>query len=408
MLEISVTRGNETLGYVVVDSTVAGTSRGGLRLAPCVGLPELRDAARNMTLKFGFLGLAQGGAKAGVLGDPDSPLEVRRQRLTAFGEAASAILRRRVYLPDADMGTRVEDVRALLAAAGVRIRRREWNSGRSGYYTALTVLCGITRSLAQIGSSLAGRTVAIQGFGKVGAELAALAVEQGARVVAVSTAHAALLNPKGLDIGRLINLAQLHGAACVTRYDDAERTPPESLLEFDVDVLCPCAGWRSIHDGNADRVRARVVCSGANTPMTTEAERSFFGRGIVCLPDFVTNSGGVLGGTLAYAGVPDHRIASFIDRYLGPRMTSLLDEAARRMAPPAEIAVPRALRRHSGMARRAERPPLASRCVSAALGLYARGWVPRWLTAALACSYLGPGVASDGERYTVDGGEARA
>src|SRR3989304_5438495 len=93
------------LGYVAIDSTVRDRSCGGLRMLPDIDEAEIRALARSMTLKYGFLGLPQGGAKAGVRCDPEAPKEERRQRLATFGQAIAPLLLSRIYVPGTDMGT---------------------------------------------------------------------------------------------------------------------------------------------------------------------------------------------------------------------------------------------------------------------------------------------------------------
>lgn len=124
-LACTVIRDGSPVGFLAVDSTVAGRACGGLRLAPGVDEAEVRVLARSMTLTYGFLGLPQGGAKAGVRGDPEAPEEERRALLRAFGRAIAPLLRARLYTPGPDMGTTNEDIRQMLAAAGARPRRRE-------------------------------------------------------------------------------------------------------------------------------------------------------------------------------------------------------------------------------------------------------------------------------------------
>ncbi|MDI7277102.1 MAG: Glu/Leu/Phe/Val dehydrogenase dimerization domain-containing protein, partial [Anaerolineae bacterium] len=94
---------------------------------------EIRGLARAMTLKYGFLGLPQGGAKAGVRGDPEAPLPERRERLLAFARAIAPLLQRRIYVPGTDMGTDNADIRTLLQVVGVRVKARELRGTDSGY-----------------------------------------------------------------------------------------------------------------------------------------------------------------------------------------------------------------------------------------------------------------------------------
>jgi glutamate dehydrogenase (NAD(P)+) len=380
--------GSEVIGYVVIDSTVRGRSRGGLRMAPDVDEGEVRGLARTMTLKYGFLGLPQGGAKAGLRGDPEASLAERRRRLAAFGRAVAPLLLSRVYLPDTDLGTDRADVRHMLESVGMRTKRRELGGSRSGYYTALTVFTAAKRTVAHIGLDLSGCSVAIEGFGKVGAALARLFAEANARVVAISTVRATIFDPRGLDVGRLSRLAADAGSRAVELYGDADVIERAALLELPVDLLCPCARHDSLRADNATRVRARIVCPGANNPVTTAAERVLFERGIWCLPDFVTNSGGVLGGTMEFASIRTTTIASFIDRDFGARLTWLLTEAARRGVTPREVAVRVARQRFDMVRRDTANPTPLRRALDGGLAAYHRGWIPGRLVAAASLPYF--------------------
>ncbi|MGH7542895.1 MAG: Glu/Leu/Phe/Val dehydrogenase dimerization domain-containing protein, partial [Gemmatimonadota bacterium] len=214
--------GDQVLGFVAIDTTVRGRALGGLRLAPDVTAEEVAGLARAMTLKYGLAGLPQGGAKAGVLGDPDAPVPERRDRLETFARAIAPLLKDRVYQPDTDMGTHAEDIHAMLGAVGVRVGRRALRNDQSGYYTALTVLAGARAALSRRGLRLESATAAIEGFGSVGGSLAMLLDRTGARVVAISTSRGALHCPGGLDVGRLQELAAQHGSRVVLEYPEAE------------------------------------------------------------------------------------------------------------------------------------------------------------------------------------------
>lgn len=392
-LVCTVKQGPEVLGYVVIDSAVGGQSSGGLRLLPDLDEAEMRGLARAMTLKYGFLGLPRGGAKAGVRGDPEAPLSERRERLIAFGQAVAPLIRSRIYVPGTDMGTTNDDLRVMYQAMGMHIKRRELSVSQSGLYTAWTVFASARQAVRHRGLSLAGLTVAVEGFGKVGGPLAALLAGAGARVVAVSTSHEAIYNPQGLDVNRLTALAADNGSQVVERYADAERMDRAALLELPVDLLCPCARHDSIHVGNVSRVPARIICPGANNPVTPEAERILFERGVLCLPDFVTNCGGVLGGGMEFAAVPPARIAQFIERHIGARVAGILEDAERQHVLPREVAIPLALRRFEQVRQQAEHPTPLSHLFNAGLELYRRGGIPGPLVAALSLPYFGRSLA---------------
>jgi glutamate dehydrogenase (NAD(P)+) len=333
-LRITISKGDEVIGYLVIDSIVGGHSYGGIRIMPDIDEEEVNLLARSMTLKFGFLGLPHGGAKAGVLGNPEGPHEERLERLKAFGQAIATLLVNRVFIPSTDMGTEMHDIRYMVKSAGIPLRRRDFSVERSGYYTALTVFISLKQAARHLGMKIDKSTIAIEGFGKVGAALAVLLSEANAHVVAISTSRGAIYNPMGLNIVRLNQLTAEAGSRVVDIYTDAERIDRESLLELPVDILCPCARINSIHAGNAGSISARFICPGSNNPVTEEAEHVLFEKGIISLPYFVTNCGGVLGGTMEFASMKKKKIEEFIDLAIGSRMASLLDEATRNKVPP--------------------------------------------------------------------------
>ena len=384
-LSCVVKHGGEVLGYLTIDSTIGGRSCGGLRLLPDVDEAEIADLARAMTLKYGFLSMPQGGAKAGVRGDPEAPPAVRRQRLLAFGEAIAPLLRNRVYAPHADMGTDNAAIRDLLETVGVKVKHRELRGRDSGYYTALTVLTGVKQGARHIGLDLSRASVAIEGFGKVGGSLGSLLAAAQVRVVAVSTSRGALYNPHGLDMKQL---SSEMGSDFVERYGDAEHLERAALLELPVDVLCPCARHSSIHAGNAARIAAKLISSGANNPVTPEAEPILEARSVLCLPDFVTNSGGVLGGTMEFAMHGRETIEQFIDQRIGARIARLLQEASRQKTSLRDLAEREARERFTEMQQATAHPTLQGRLLEVGLECHRRGWIPGPLIRRLSLPYF--------------------
>ena len=167
-------RNGNVLGYVAVNSTVAGRSCGGVRMMPDLTEDEVRALARAMTLKYGYLGLPQGGAKAGVIGDPEAPEGERRTILGEFAREIAPLLRARAFIPSTDMGTSNADIRFMLESAGVKVRRRELLGNSSGYYTAVSAVAGVAEAARRAGLALSRATAAVEGFGRVGREVAAI------------------------------------------------------------------------------------------------------------------------------------------------------------------------------------------------------------------------------------------
>ena len=299
--------GRSVAGHVVIDRFVRGRAGGGVRMREDITVEELRRLAFHMTLKYGFLGIPQGGAKAGIAFDPDAPEEARKQILFRFGQEFSSLLRSRAFIPGLDMGTTPGDIAALLAGSGRRPSKIKFSDEGSGYYTGASVFAGADTALAIREKPLRGAAVAIEGFGKVGTSAARLFFQSGARVVAVSTKSGGLFNAKGLPVPELIEAAKARGPDFVRDFPYAERISGSDLLTLETDVLCPCALSHSIRGKNAKAVRAGIISSGANAPVTPEAVALLHARNVLVLPDFITNCGGVLGIFLEIGGFRSRR-----------------------------------------------------------------------------------------------------
>jgi glutamate dehydrogenase (NAD(P)+) len=378
----------DVLGFVCVDSTINDRARGGLRLMPDVSQDELEKLARAMTLKYGFLGLPQGGAKGGVLGDPEASPEVRASALLRFAQAAQSMLLARTYVPDADMGTTGADVQRMLEGIGVRISRREYRGSRSGDYTAGTVFEAARAAAGIQGVTIAGCRVAIEGFGKVGGPLAKMFVRTGSRVVAISTKAGGLYNPRGLDIATLRERGRAAGGSIVTEAGLGDRIDATELKVVPSEIFCPCARHDSVREDDVPTMPARVVSCGANSPITRAAEQRLWERGVLCVPDFVANCGGVLGGTMEFAGWRPAEIFDFYDRRFRARVELLIRDAQRSGHPLRAAAEALARARFDEVKRQAERGSWARHAVQAALAIYREGWLPGRLVRRMSDEYF--------------------
>jgi glutamate dehydrogenase (NAD(P)+) len=380
--------GDEVIGYVAVDSTINGRSCGGLRMLPDVGAAEVVGLARAMTLKYGFLGLPQGGAKGGVRGDPEAPVDGRRSTLARFANGVAPLLRDGTYAPHPDMGTCAADVAAMLQSIGLRPGRRAVQDHDSGYYTAVSVAAAALAALRRLGLPPVNCRAAIEGFGKVGRPLARLLQKAGLKVVAVSTRLGAVYDPHGLDVSRLLDLSAKLGSAFLDGYPDAQRISTAELLELPVELLSPCARHHSLHGGNAPRLLCRLISAGANNPATPEAERILAARGVLCLPDFVSNCGGVLGGTMEFAGIPHGKITELINLGTEHSLANLLELAENRGVAPRVVAEELARERFEIVKQAAENPNAAARLLRAGLTMHRHGLIPARLVGLLAPAYF--------------------
>ena len=374
--------------YLAVDSILEHHFCGGLRMLPDVSASELTLMARAMTLKLGFLGLPHGGAKAGIRYDENASKEDKLRLLAGFGRKVQDLLSNRIYLPGSDMGTNNQDIRDMFKILGIRIPKRALRGQGSGWYTSLTVIAGARAASTYQGFNLAGATVAIEGFGAVGSSVAQGLEKRGSKVVAVSTSQGALYSPDGLEVAKLLEDVGQHADRGVDFYDGADRIDKESLLELDVDVLVPCARHHSIHMDNVTKIKARLISSGSNAPITKEAEKVLSQRGILCVPDFISNAGGVLGGTMEFAGVSRSAIEQFIDRDYSRQVSMLLEKARQEGMYIRDFAEQVALERFTRMKCASQNRSALNRAFSFALDMYRAGMIPSFLVGALSQKYF--------------------
>lgn len=376
---INVEGSGRVLGFIAIDSTIAGRACGGLRMASDVTADELALLARAMTLKYGLLGLPQGGAKAGVIADPEAPEPERMRTLATWARGAMIQLRSREFVPGSDMGTDDAAIRMVLQAAGTAPARRELRGTRSHFYTALGVFLALEAAADRLGKRLEGLTAIIEGFGKVGANVAGLLERAGVRIIGASNSGGAIYGGP-------------FGAAAISDLLKLPQVSPPELLERPADILVPCARHHSIHAHNWPLVQAGIICPGANCPLAADAERALIARGVFVFPDFVANCGGVLGGTMAFAGVAGDDIERFFRDELKARFVRLLADAGSASGL-REHATAIALDRFAAVKQAVEYPTVTGRAFSAGVALFRNGWLPTAAVAPLALRYFARKVA---------------
>jgi glutamate dehydrogenase (NAD(P)+) len=226
------------------------------------------------------------------------------------------------------MGTFPSDFAPEEAEADLPLWAQDYEGlGMDDLATGHGVKAAAEAALRHAGRELKGAAVVIEGFGKVGAGTARAAAGAGARVVAVSTVHGLLADPEGLDVEGLIELRRQHGDRLV-EHGPVTPGPREELFELDCDVLVPGARPDSITPGVAERLRCAVVAPGANAPYAAGAVETLHRRGIVAVPDFVSNSGGVhLYESVPQDDEPAHALAT-IESLVAEAVSRLLELAA--------------------------------------------------------------------------------
>ncbi len=291
-------------GYRVTHNIARGPSKGGIRYHPDVTLDEVKALAMWMTWKCALMGIPFGGAKGGIVCDPKrmSRRELERMTRRFTSEIINEIGPER-DIPAPDVGTDASVMAWIFdtysmnkghSVLGVVTGKPLTIGGSLGREeaTARGSLYCIRAALMHEGRSLEGLRVAVQGFGNVGSYLAKFLAEDGATVIAISDSTTALHNDKGIDISAAFAHKGETGSLVGLR--NAEKITNEELLALDVDVLAPCALEQVITGDNADRVKARIICEGANGPVTPAADAVLEDKGVLILPDVLANAGGVV------------------------------------------------------------------------------------------------------------------
>jgi glutamate dehydrogenase (NAD(P)+) len=272
--------------FVVIDHDYFGLSAGGTRMLPDVDVGEVARLARAMTWKFAAFRVPYAGAKAGVRFDGRD----RAATVAAYRRALEPY--RDVFVTGPDMGTSPSDFLDGDEDPVPHWARVHEGLGMDDLATGHGVKAAAEAALAHLGRSLGGASVAIEGFGKVGGGAARAFSRAGARVVAVSTLAGMVADPDGLDVQRLLALRERHGDLLVEHADLAVGRPGD-LFELECDVLVPGARPDSITSALAERLRCAVVAPAANAPYGRGAIEVLHARGIIAVPDFIANAGGV-------------------------------------------------------------------------------------------------------------------
>ena len=290
-------------GYRVQHNTAVGPAKGGIRFHPDVSLDEVRALAMWMTWKCSVVDLPFGGGKGGVICDPKQLSQGELERITRrFASEISCMIGPMVDVPAPDVNTNPQMMAWIMDTYGTHCGQQQLAvvtgkpieiGGSLGRVeaTGRGVMISAAEALRLQRRSLSGATVAVQGFGNVGAISAKLIEQEGATIVAASDSRGGVYCPKGIDVCSL--LQHKHETGSVVGFRGADGLSNGELLEIPCDVLVPAALEEAIHAGNADRVQAKVIVEGANGPTTPEADRILCERGAIVVPDILANAGGV-------------------------------------------------------------------------------------------------------------------
>lgn len=291
-------------GFRVLHDDSRGPGKGGIRYHPDVTLDEVKALAALMTLKTAVANIPYGGAKGAVICNPKVLSQNELERLTRrYAAEITLFIGPETDIPAPDVGTNPQIMAWIMdtfsmgrgySVPAVTTGKPVEIGGSRGRFEATGRGCTITALLAakHVGINAGEATVAVQGFGNVGAVAAKLLTREGCRLVAISDSQGGVYNPKGLDLELLF--AQKKETGSVIDFKNAETITNAELLELRCDILVPAAIEHQLVKGNASSVKAKLIIEGANNPTTPEADRILGDNGIFVVPDILANTGGVI------------------------------------------------------------------------------------------------------------------
>jgi glutamate dehydrogenase (NAD(P)+) len=315
-------------GTLVVDNVARGPSIGGVRMAPDVSTEECFRLARAMTFKNAAADLPHGGGKSVMYGDPAMPRERKEEMVRAFACALEEVDQ---YIFGPDMGTdeecmgwvRDEIGRAVGLPSEIGgIPLDELGATGWGLLHAIKVACEFS------GRDLAGTRIAVQGFGAVGKHAARFLAEAGAVIVGAAELGGTISCPDGLDVDQLLALKREGGS--LLDYPDGPgviKGDTESIIDVPCDIWIPAARPDVIREDNVDRLQTDMIISGANIPMTPGAEQILHERGVLHVPDFIANAGGVICAAMEYQGASRSAAMEIIEEKVSYNVRRVLETA---------------------------------------------------------------------------------
>jgi glutamate dehydrogenase (NAD(P)+) len=322
-------------GFVVIDNTARGPGKGGIRMTPSVSIDEVAKLARAMTWKCALADLPFGGAKSGIIADSKAiSVEKKRAIVEAYAKAIRPVCPS-LYVAAPDMYMAGDEMRWFADANGSPKSvtgkpmdlggiPHELGSTGFGVYHATIV------AAQSAGLDLRTATVAIEGFGNVGWFAAKFLSRHGSRIVAASDSRGVIYNPGGLDFDKLDLVKKSSGT--VTGYLPGVKI--QNILDVKADVLITAAVPDLIAPSDVDRLHFRLIVEGSNIPMTTDAEALCHKKGIVVVPDFVANAGGVISSYVEYIGGDEKKMFEIVEDKVSRNTRIVMDGSKRECVMP--------------------------------------------------------------------------
>lgn len=355
-------------GFLVIDNTVLGPGKGGIRMTPDVTAEEVFRLARTMTWKNALADIPFGGAKAGIVwpasvkASADKPASVKasadkpggsealkKEFVQSFARAIKPFTPKK-YIAGPDVNTGEKEMKWFVEATGnwrsatgkpanlcMEIFGKAGEKPRSTSKTRLRDKCGIPHEFGSTGFGVAktteiaaklagfnikGATVAIHGFGNVGTFTYKFLTGTGAKIVALADKSGAFFSKNGFE-DKKVKKAIKNRSALIEVFEK-NRININDFWSLAVDILIPASVTDVINESNKNKIKAKIIVEAANIPMKENIEDELFKKGIMIVPDFVANAGGVISSYAEYRGYNPKKMFDLVERKITKAAKSVL------------------------------------------------------------------------------------
>ncbi|MFA6354389.1 MAG: Glu/Leu/Phe/Val dehydrogenase [Candidatus Paceibacterota bacterium] len=353
-------------GFLVIDNTTLGPGKGGIRMTSTVTVEEVFRLARTMTWKNSLAEIPFGGAKAGIVwpvplkpGEkPDQSEETKKKFVQSFARAIK-LLTPKKYIAGPDVQTSEREMNWFVEATG------DWRTATGKPANLCMSIfgkpgekCGIPHEFGSTGFGVAkatevavsllkkdlkNLTIAIHGFGNVGTFAYKHLEEQGAKIVAIADHHNSVYKESGFEKNEINKLIGNHQS--IGDYPGAKKISSEDFWALDVDILIPASVTDVINENNKHLIKAKIIVEGGNIPMSEKIENELWKKGIIIVPDFVANMGGVISSYAEYRGYNPKRMFELVERKIKKATRTVLEKSLRTKESPRDVAMKIAIER---------------------------------------------------------------
>ena len=339
-------------GYLVIDNTVLGPGKGGIRMTPDVTEEEVRRLARAMTFKNALAGIPFGGAKSGIKWPGGNDLTIKKKFIQSFAKKVK-IFAPKKYIAGPDVNTSEREMQWFVEATG------DWKTATGKPANLCMQMfgkpgqkCGIPHEFGSTGfgvaqatavaSKIAGYdlknlTVAIHGFGNVGTFTYRILNNLGAKVIALADKNGAIFSEEGFDRKELEEI--IENKKNLTEYKRGKVKKNEDFWKVPADILIPASVTDVINQTNKDKIKSKIIIEAANIPMSEDVENELFQRGILIVPDIIANSGGVVSSYAEYRGYNPKQMFETVAKKIKKTVSLVMEESIKKNKNPRQVAL---------------------------------------------------------------------